>query len=452
MIAIQEGVVIAGKYRLERSLARGGMGAVWIGRHLELGTSVAVKFIDAVHAASDSARSRFKREAKAAALLNTPHVVKVYDYGVEDGTPYIVMELLEGEDLGTRLKREGRLSLAAASAILTPVCKALHNAHKLGLVHRDLKPANIFIARQDDDEVVKVLDFGIAKWADPSDSGPSTHPGTMLGSPLYMSPEQARSLKELDHRSDLWSLGVIMFRAVTGRSPFERASLPAVIMAICAEPIPLPSQFVPDLGPEVDRFFARSLAREPAQRFQSSRELALALSALSGREVSGSSSLSGATAGTELRSSMWSLSGLRDSSPSRGGADTSPSSETLSEPRRAPMLWATLGAALVGLVALGAFLLRGAGAASSLPPSPSAESTQHVPAPSAPPPMPNRSDPYVALSATASSTASGAPSAAPPPLRSSALKPKPKPVPSSPRGAPSAGPSAPPAPGGRGVF
>jgi eukaryotic-like serine/threonine-protein kinase len=443
VIAIQEGVVIAGKYRLERSLARGGMGAVWLGRHLELGTSVAVKFIDAVHAASESARSRFKREAKAAAQLNTPHVVKVYDYGVEDGTPYLVMELLEGEDLGTRLKRAGRLSLAATATLLTPVCKALHRAHEIGLVHRDLKPANIFIARQDDDEVVKVLDFGIAKWTDADDTGHATQPGSMLGSPLYMSPEQARSLKDLDHRSDLWSLGVVAFRAMTGRLPFEGASLPAVIMAICAEPIPLPSQFVPDLGPDVDGFFARALARDPAQRFQSAREFAVSLVALSGRsEVSGSSASFVSLASTEPRSALGSSPTLRDSSASRREAETPPLSATLSAPRRAPRLWAALGAVLVALVAAGVGFFRSAGTVSTVPLPPSAEPTPVPPASSPAVPVPPLPEPEVVPSAAVSSSASGALSAAPAPVSPSApkVKPKPSPLPkTSPQGSPSAG-------------
>jgi len=159
---LREGTVIAGKYRLERPLARGGMGAVWVARHLQLDEQVAVKFMDISLPSAADARVRFEREAKSAARIRSPHVVQILDHGVDGEIPYIVMELLEGEHLGTRLKREGRLSLAAAAAITEQVTKALHRAHKAGIIHRDLKPANVFLARvDDDDEIVKILDFGI---------------------------------------------------------------------------------------------------------------------------------------------------------------------------------------------------------------------------------------------------------------------------------------------------
>jgi len=279
---IAEGQLIAGKLRLERPLARGGMGAVWIAHHLKLDRAVAVKFMEPALAASETARARFEREARAAAQIQSAHVVEVHDYGVEGETPYIVMELLRGEDLAARLDKRGKLSLAEAIRITQPICKALRRAHELGLVHRDLKPGNVFLARQDDDEIVKLLDFGIAKSVSPGtpQSGDVTRSGNLVGSPLYMSPEQIRKSKEVDHRSDLWSLGVILYQTLTGRTPFIEDEVGAVLVAICTDPIAKPSTLTPELGPEVDRFFDRALARDPAQRFQSSRELSEALEAL----------------------------------------------------------------------------------------------------------------------------------------------------------------------------
>ncbi|WP_437987420.1 protein kinase domain-containing protein [Sorangium sp. So ce117] len=279
MNSLAEGSVVAGRYRLERMLARGGMGAIWVARHLQLDATVAVKLMAPEYAASSAARARFEREARAAAQLKIPNVVHVHDYGLEGDTPFLVMELLDGEDLETRLSREGRLSTAATLGIVTQVCKALRRAHEAGIVHRDLKPANLFLSRQDEDELVKVLDFGIAKAQGTLLAGNETKTGTLVGSPYYMSPEQVRRSKTLDWRSDLWSVGVIAYRCLTGRLPFPGEEIGEVFVAICTEDVPLASSVVPELGPAVDGFFSRALARDPAHRFQGASELAEALGA-----------------------------------------------------------------------------------------------------------------------------------------------------------------------------
>ena len=258
------------------------MGSVWVGRHLQLDVDVAIKFMAPQLASSPDLRVRFERDAKAAAKLKSPNAVQVYDYGIEDGAPYIVMELLEGEDLDARLGYEGRLSLPATLSVLEQVGKALRRAHEIGLVHRDLKPANIFLTRQGGEQIVKVVDFGIAKSAEPIAGARATRTGALLGSPSYMSPEQVRSSSHVDHRTDLWSLGVIAFECVTGRVPFPGTELGEVIVDVCTAPIPLASEVAPDLGPEIDAFFHRALMRDPAHRFQSADELVEAFAAVSG--------------------------------------------------------------------------------------------------------------------------------------------------------------------------
>jgi serine/threonine-protein kinase len=289
------GTIIDGKYELVSALGQGGMGSVWTARHRLLDVPVAVKLMSPVLAASADARARFEREAKAAAQLKSPHVVDVRDYGVDGDTPYLVLELLQGEDLGARLKRRPRLAPAEAGVIVAQVCKALTRAHDAGIVHRDLKPANLFLARTDEGEVVKVVDFGIARARTPGLAGDATKTGNILGSPHYMSPEQARGVSDLDHRSDLWSLGVILFRALTGRLPFPGDQVGDIIVKVCSDPIPVASHLAPDLPPGTDSFFERALARDRDQRFASARELAEAFAELTTATVM----LAGAAAPTE---------------------------------------------------------------------------------------------------------------------------------------------------------
>jgi eukaryotic-like serine/threonine-protein kinase len=278
--------IIAGKYRLTRMVGRGGMGSVWEGIHVSLGTRVAVKFIDAEHAGSKEAQSRFLNEARAAAKLRSKHVVQVHDQGVtEDGRPYIVMEFLAGEPLDRRLDRQRSLSLQETAIIVGQVCRALARAHEAGIVHRDLKPENVFIVHDDEDghDIIKVVDFGIAKFTDSSfGMSSATRTGSVLGTPYYMSPEQARGLRSVDHRADLWSVGVIAFRCVAGQLPFQGEAIGDLLVKICTAPLPVPSHYVAGLPPAFDQWFFRALEREPAARFQSARELADGLAAAAG--------------------------------------------------------------------------------------------------------------------------------------------------------------------------
>ncbi len=282
--------LIAGKYQLIKMIGRGGMGSVWEGRHTSLGTRVAIKFIEAEYANSQEARSRFDNEAKAAATIQSKHAIQIYDHGVtDDGKPYIVMELLTGEPLDKRIERLGRLPLQDVARIFQQVARGLGRAHERGIIHRDLKPENIFLVTtpDDDDEVAKVLDFGIAKIKGVAGQqlSNSTKTGAVLGTPYFMSPEQARGLRDIDHRTDLWSLGVIVFKCVTGVLPFDGESLGDLLVKICTTQIPVPSQVLPGLPPAFDAWFSRALDRDPQKRFASALEMSDALSYACGVSV-----------------------------------------------------------------------------------------------------------------------------------------------------------------------
>ena len=283
--------VVAGKYRLTRLLGRGGMGAVWEGTHTSLGTRVAVKFIDAEYAESPEARSRFDNEARAAARLRSKHVVEVYDHGVsDDGRPFIVMEFLQGEPLDKRLDRLGRLPAKETAQIVAQICRALGKAHAANIVHRDLKPENVFLVWDDEEgtDVVKVVDFGIAKFNDASvGSSSATRTGSVLGTPHYMSPEQARGLRSVDSRSDLWSVAVIAYRCIVGTLPFEGEAVGDLLVKLCTAPIPVPSQLAPDVPPSFDAWLHKALTREPGQRFQTAAQLSESLAAVCGLSIRG---------------------------------------------------------------------------------------------------------------------------------------------------------------------
>lgn len=285
--------LVAGKYRLTTLIGRGGMGSVWEGTHATLGTQVAVKFIDSEYADSPEARNRFESEARAAARLRSKHVVEVYDHGVtDDGRPFIVMEFLRGEPLDKRLDRVGRLPAKDTARLLMQVCRALSKAHAAGIVHRDLKPENVFLVWDDEDgaDVAKVVDFGIAKFTDNQLANSSaTRTGSVLGTPYYMSPEQARGLRSVDYRSDLWSVGVIAYRCIVGVLPFEGEAVGDLLVKLCTAPLPIPTQAAPDaVPPGFDAWFAKALTREPEGRFTSASELAESLGAVCGLSVRGS--------------------------------------------------------------------------------------------------------------------------------------------------------------------
>ena len=282
---IQPGLVIAGKYRLEEEIGRGSMGTVYRAVHLTLGQRVAIKLISGEHLQSPEARKRFGVEAKAAAKLRSRHVVQVYDDGeTPEGNPYIVLEYLEGETLEQRLEREHDLPLADAVRVVTHVGRALARAHAQGIVHRDLKPANIFLVKSEDDEVgwiAKVLDFGIAKLDNQGEKG-TTQAGTVLGTPLFMSPEQVRGASSVDHRADLYSLGMCLFHMLSGEYAYYSPNYSDILVGICTLPLPLLRDSSPWLPDSVEHWFQRACAKEPLERFQSADEMTEALQAAAG--------------------------------------------------------------------------------------------------------------------------------------------------------------------------
>ncbi|MDC0741581.1 serine/threonine-protein kinase [Polyangium mundeleinium] len=273
--------------KLVRLLGRGGMGSVWIADHLGLKTQVAVKFVSDVHASDPATRMRFQREATSAAQIGSPHIVNIHDHGITgDGIPYMVMELLDGEDLSARIKRAGPLHLDEVAKIISQTCKALGKAHRLGIVHRDVKPSNIFLLDTEGDTFVKVLDFGIAKPGG-GESSEVTSTGMIVGTILYASPEQLLNAKSVDFRADLWSLGVVAYRAMTGKLPFsDENGIGALFLAMQAGRFAPPSQIVDTIPPEVDEWCKQALAHDPAARFGSAREMANALYAALGRTSS----------------------------------------------------------------------------------------------------------------------------------------------------------------------
>jgi serine/threonine-protein kinase len=252
------------------------MGTVWLADDLLLDSPCALKLIDDDKAQSTEVRVRFAREAKVAAQLRGAHVVDVFEHGEWDKTPFIAMEYLEGEDLGTRLDREEVLDPATTYRVAAHVARALARAHAFGIVHRDLKPENVFLVPSDDGEVAKVVDFGIAKHDAYSLRDKTTKTGSFLGTPYYVSPEQARG-KQTDHRSDLWSLAVIVFQCLTGRPPFESEALGELMGLILYEDLPRPSQVRPGLSPAFDAWWERAAKRDREERFQSAKEFADAL-------------------------------------------------------------------------------------------------------------------------------------------------------------------------------
>lgn len=279
---LREGDLLGGRYKIERCLGGGGMASVYRALHVGLDQPVAVKIVSPVIREVPGIVARFMREARAATRLKGEHIVRVFDVGTtDDGAPYMVMELLEGRDLGELLDEGFRPSVEQAVEYVLQACEALAEVHGLGIVHRDLKPANLFVTRGADGlTCIKLIDFGISRVdspLSPKDSVALTNPEVVMGSPRYMPPEQMESAAAADSRSDIWGLGAILYELIVGNSPFDGDSLFDIYAAAVRSPPPAPSSVRPELPEDLDEVLLKCLRVDPAERYADVAELAVAL-------------------------------------------------------------------------------------------------------------------------------------------------------------------------------
>jgi serine/threonine-protein kinase len=313
---VAEGDILAGKYEVIRVIGAGGMGVVVEARHLQLDQRVALKFLLVDEYQSEDAVGRFLREGRAAAQIKSEHVARVSDVGtLEGGAPFIVMEYLEGEDLSDVVAKRGTLAVREAVDYVLQASEAIAEAHALGIIHRDLKPANLFLTRRaDGSPLVKVLDFGISKIDnDPRNISLTASTGA-VGSPQYMSPEQMRSAKHVDRRTDIWALGAILFELLAGRPPFEADSLIALCTFVATREAPLLRGLREDAPENLERIVSRCLQKDPMDRYQTLAEMAVDLAPFGSR-----------TAQTSARRIVTILSdaGIAGSAPAPSESDAS---------------------------------------------------------------------------------------------------------------------------------
>ncbi|MCP4674035.1 MAG: serine/threonine protein kinase [Deltaproteobacteria bacterium] len=275
---IPTSTMLGGKYCINETIGAGGMGAVYSATYEAINRQVAVKVLHPEFTEDPSVVERFHREARAAGSIGHDNICDVMDIGLTDeGAPFLVMPLLEGESLAP-LIQGGEISLHRLTDIVCQTLSALQAAHDVMIIHRDLKPDNIFVTRFGDrEDFVKLLDFGISKVIDQDSISELTQTGTIVGTPHYMAPEQARGKKDIDHRVDIYAIGVILYEALTGRKPFEGDSYNEVMFKILAEPYPAPSELNPNVTKSVEQVILRAMARDAAKRYASAREMRLDL-------------------------------------------------------------------------------------------------------------------------------------------------------------------------------
>jgi serine/threonine-protein kinase len=470
VLDIKPGDVLAGKYRVERILGSGGMGMVVAAHHLQLDERVALKFLLPAAVANVEVVARFMREARAAFKIKSEHVARVTDVAqLENGSPYIVMEYLEGGDLAQWLLQRGGMSIAQAVDFVLQACEALAEAHALGIVHRDLKPANLYCVQRADGALsIKVLDFGISKVTN-SEQASMTRTNGITGSPLYMSPEHMKAARTVDARTDIWSLGVILFELITGRPPFEAEAVTELVLKVAAEPPIALRRFRPDAPPELEAVIVRALEKDRDRRFQNVAEFAVALlpfgpphARMSVDRIAGTMERSAAAGGSAVERSSGELVGGKwpaaaPSEESDDGPPTRPEAPvampgvplvaglmppshssmpmTASSWGQAESVRPTHGKALVG-IALGSAVAVAAGvfalAWPRLRPPPEVPAVEL--APSAPPPAPSaiESAPIVALPPPTATASPAAPepavvSSSATPTASASAPPHPKP-------------------------
>jgi serine/threonine-protein kinase len=475
-VPIREGEMLAGKYRVERVLGSGGMGIVVAAVHVQLEQRVAIKFVRDEALGNTDAVQRFLREARAAVKLKSEHAAKVLDVGtLESGAPYMVMEYLEGSDLGAVLVDHGTLTVQAAAEWIVQACEAIAEAHAMGIVHRDIKPQNLFLARSVGGQAqIKVLDFGVSKSLTSSGAGALTQTRAMLGSPLYMSPEQMRSSRDVDARADVWALGVVLFELLTRRWPFEAESMPELCLKVVGDPPISITSIRADVPKAMVEVIERCLQKDPSRRYANAAELASALEPMApaasrhvaerarlamgsipdigvggqtqqsnvtvvpSSAISGPHPLPDALAHTAMTPATW------DSTHGSGGSGAT------KKPGKG--LWIGIAAAALVVGAVGVFALRGHTTAAAAPPAPIAPAISAAPPPpadtatanavtvlsalplaSAPPSAaPSASAPTAPLAAAATTAVPRAPVVAPPagktpatPTPAGTAKPKP---------------------------